>query len=174
MRPLKDDGEWAKIGELGELCITGPQVIPGYMEEKHNEGTFFYKDSARWMKTGDTGYMDEIGYMHYVGRCKEMYISGGYNVYPPEIEKYISAHEKVNAVAVLGVDDPVWGEIGYAFVQLEQGAEMAAEEVTAYCKEGLAGYKVPKKIFIRTELPKTAVGKIEKKTIKNNLEVYTS
>lgn len=174
MKALKDDGEWGKVGELGELCITGPQVIPGYMEEKHNEGTFFHKDSARWMKTGDTGYMDEMGYMHYVGRCKEMYISGGYNVYPPEIEKYISAHEKVNAVAVLGVDDPVWGEIGYAFIQLEQGAEMAAEEVIAYCKEGLAGYKVPKKVFIRTELPKTGVGKIEKKTIKNNLDLYTN
>ena len=174
MRPLKDDGAWAKIGELGELCITGPQVVPGYMDKEHTEATFFEKDGARWMKTGDTGYMDESGYMHFVGRCKEMYISGGYNVYPPEIEAYLGKHEKINAAAVVGVSDPVWGEVGYAFIQPEKDIELTAEEVNIYCKEGLADYKRPKKVFIRTDIPKTAIGKIEKKTINNNIDFYTS
>ncbi len=174
MKALKEDRTWAEVGELGELCITGPQVIPGYMDEKDNVGTFFKKDGKRWMKTGDTGYMDERGYMHFVGRNKEMYISGGYNVYPPEIEGYLGAHPKINAAAVLGIPDPVWGEIGYAFIQPEENVELDVEEVLLYCKEGLADYKRPKRIFIRTDIPKTPIGKIEKKTLKNNLERYTS
>ncbi len=174
MRPLKEDGNWAEIGEIGELCITGPQVIPGYMDEKDNVGTFFERDGITWMKTGDLGRMDENDYMYFVGRSKEMYISGGYNVYPPEIEAFLANHPAVNAAAVIGVPDEVWGEKGYAFVVPEEGSGLVEETLVQYCKDGLAGYKRPSRFFISKDLPKTGVGKIEKKTIKNNMDKYTN
>ena len=173
MKALKDDGNWAEPWENGELCISGPQVIPGYMDEKDNVGNFFEKDGIRWMKTGDIGHLDENDYLYFVGRSKEMYISGGYNVYPPEIEAFLSAHPLINAAAVIGVADPIWGETGYAFLVPEEGIEVDQDTIVQFCKDELAGYKRPSRIFINPDLPKTGVGKIEKKTIKDNMDKYT-
>lgn len=173
MKALKGDETWAGPEEIGELCITGPQVIPGYMDEKDNSGTFFEKDGAIWMKTGDLGRIGKENYMYFSGRTKEMYISGGYNVYPPEIEAFLGNHPLVNAVAVIGVADEVWGEKGYAFVIPEEGVQVDEKTLAQYCKDGLANYKRPSRIIINKELPKTPIGKIEKKTIANNIEKYT-
>ncbi len=169
MRVQRNDGTWADIGEIGELLIKGGQVITGYMDPEHDEGNFF----EGYLKTGDLGYLDENKYLYFVGRSKEMYISGGYNVYPPEIEGFLSAHPLINGAAVIGVADDVWGEIGYAFVIPEEGSNLDVETVNAYCREGLSDYKRPKKVFISTNLPKTAIGKIAKKTIRDNMDKYT-
>ncbi len=124
------------------------------------------------MKTGDLGYMDENNYLHYVGRIKEMYISGGYNVYPLEIESFLNAYPGVNTSAVLGIPDGVWGETGCAFVIPEEGVELTTQQITGYCREGLADYKRPRKIIILKDLPRSAIGKIAKQELVKNLNDY--
>ncbi len=166
----KTNGEWAKTGEVGELLVKGDSVIKTYMDEEDNVGTF----EDGWLKTGDLGYLDENNYLHFVGRLKEMYISGGYNVYPLEIESYLNAHPKINTSCIIEMPDEIFGEVGVAFVIPEEGADLKPEEVARYCEEGLADYKRPKKIIIRKDLPKTLIGKLAKQEIRKNLEKYLS
>ena len=166
----KTTGEWAKTGEVGELLVKGDSVIKTYMDPEDNKGTF--EDS--WLRTGDLGYLDENNYLHFVGRLKEMYISGGYNVYPLEIESYLNANPKINTSCIIEVPDDIFGEVGYAFVVPEEGETLTSEEVARYCEEGLADYKRPKKIIIRKDLPKTLIGKLAKQEIRKNLEKYIS
>ncbi len=164
----KTNGEWAKTGEVGELMVKGDSVIQTYMDPEDNEGTF----EDGWLKTGDLGYLDENNYLHFVGRLKEMYISGGYNVYPLEIESYLNAHPKINTSCIIEMPDEIFGEIGVAFVVPEEGVEITLEEIADYCEEGLADYKRPKKIIIRKDLPKTLIGKLAKQDIRKNLDKY--
>src|SRR5699024_2112012 len=111
---------------------------------------------------------------HFVGRLKEMFISGGYNVYPLEIETYLNRYPGVNAACVLEIPDDTWGEIGVAFLIPEAGITLNIDEIVQYCKEGLANYKIPKQFYVRTDLPKTLVGKIAKQEIRINMEAYMS
>ncbi len=168
MKVLKPDSTWVDRGETGELCVKGDSVISSYMDEKDNENAFF----DGWLRTGDLGYMDDRNYMHYVGRSKEMYISGGYNVYPLEIESFLNAHPKINTSAVIEVPDELWGERGIAFVAPEEGVEVAESEIMGYCKEGLADYKRPKKIVVEKDLPRTRVGKVDKQSIRKEIGRY--
>jgi len=168
MKVLRSDNTWAKPGERGELCVKGDSVISSYMDEKDNENTFF----EGWLKTGDLGFMDERDYMHYVGRSKEMYISGGYNVYPLEIESFLNAHAKINTSAIIEVPDNLWGERGIAFVVPEEGVEITEAEIMAYCKENLADYKRPKKVVVEKDLPRTRVGKVDKQSIRREIGKY--
>ncbi len=168
MKVLNPEGNWAEPGVIGELIVKGDQVIKGYLDSEDDASTF----ADGWLKTGDLGFMDNNDYMHFVGRLKELYISGGYNVYPPEVEGFISAHPMVNAAVVFGVPNPIWGEVGYAFVVPELDAKLEAQDLMDYCQEGLADYKRPQKIFIRKDLPKTPLGKLAKKEIKDNMEQY--
>ena len=169
MKTLKDDESWAKVGEVGELLVKGDSVISSYMDE-HDNKDVFYKG---WLRTGDLGYMDENNYLHYVGRSKEMYISGGYNVYPLEIESYLNAYPGINTSAIVEVPAEIWGEVGYAFVVPEEGVDLDVEEIKNYCREGLADYKQPRKIIIKKDLPKTLIGKIAKQEIRKDLKKYT-
>jgi len=166
----KTTGEWAQSGEVGELLVKGDSVIRTYMDPEDNSGTF----EDGWLKTGDLGYLDENNYLHFVGRLKEMYISGGYNVYPLEIESYLNAHPKINTSCIIEVPDEIFGEVGYAFVVPEEGEILKPEEIARYCEEGLADYKRPKRIIIRKDLPKTLIGKLAKQEIRKNLEKYIS
>jgi long-chain acyl-CoA synthetase len=168
MKVLRPDNTWANTGERGELCVKGDSVISRYMDEKDNEGAFF----EGWLKTGDLGFMDERNYMHYAGRSKEMYISGGYNVYPLEVESFLNAHPKINTSAIIEVPDPLWGERGIAFIVPEEGMQIDEAEVLAYCKEGLADYKRPRKIVIEKDLPRTRVGKVDKQSIRREIKRY--
>ena len=169
MRAIRPDGTWADPGEIGELVLKGDAVIPTYMNPEDNIGVFL---EDGWMRTGDLGYMDENNYLHYVGRVKEMYISGGYNVYPLEIESYLNAYPGVNTSAVIGVEDKLWGETGYAFVIPEVGAEITVQEIADYCKEGLADYKRPRKIFVVKDVPRSNIGKVAKGELARNMEAY--
>lgn len=168
MKIMKLDNTWAEVGEIGELLVRGDTVINSYLNKEDNEGSFY----EGWLKTGDLGFLDERGYLNFVGRIKEMYISGGYNVYPLEIETFLNAYPSVNAACIIEVPDNVWGEVGYAFIVPEEGANLTTQEIEDYCMEGLAGFKRPRKIFIEKELPKTAVGKIAKQEVRKNIDQY--
>ncbi|WDP89540.1 MAG: acyl--CoA ligase [Desulfobacter sp.] len=161
-------GEQVPIGDVGEIWVKGDSVIKGYMDPEDDKGVF----DDGWMSTGDLGKLDENGYLHFMGRIKEMYISGGYNVYPMEIESYLNTYKGVNTSAVLEIPDPVWGETGVAFVIPEQGAELNRDALLAYCKEGLADYKRPRKIIITQDVPRSLIGKIAKNELRKSINDY--
>jgi len=146
--------------EVGEIALRGDVVMIGYYG--HPEETARQIDEEGWLYTGDMGKLDECDYLHILGRKKEMYISGGYNVYPLEIEAYMDTHPDVMASACIGHPDSVMGEAGVIFVTLKPGAETTRRELRAYCKQGLARYKQPRYIYILDALPTTAVGKVDK------------
>ncbi len=165
---IRSDGSWADVGEVGELLVKGDSVISTYMDPEDNQGTF----QDGWLKTGDLGFLDDKNYLHFVGRVKEMYISGGYNVYPLEIESFLNSHPKINTSCIIEIEDGIYGETGCAFVVPESGVTLDVEEVLNFCEEHLADYKRPKKIIIRDDLPKTLIGKLAKQEIRKNLEKY--
>lgn len=145
------------VGEPGELCIKGPQVMKGYWN-KPEETASTLRDG--WLHTGDVAVMDEDGYFRIVDRLKEMIISGGYNIYPREIEEVLYQHPAVLEAAAIGVPDSYRGESAKAFVVLKPGASATADELIAFCKQNLAPYKVPRSLEFRDALPKTMIGKI--------------
>lgn len=153
------------IGEgTGELALKGPTVTPGYW--KNDEAT---KETIRdgWFFTGDVVKRDAEGFLFVVDRIKNMYISGGENVYPAEVEYVLRKHPAIEAVAIIGVPDEKWGETGKAFIVKKQEAEVSAEEITTYCIEKLAKYKVPKQIEFIEALPVNNAGKIDRKKLKS-------
>jgi len=148
------------VGEQGEICVRGPQVMLGYANRaKENIDIFL----GGRLHTGDVGYLDSDGYLFIVDRIKELIISGGFNVYPRHVEEVIHAHPSVEEVAVCGVADSHRGEIVQAFVKLRQGASLTAAELRDFCKERLAPFQVPRRIEFRESFPKTAIGKVSKK-----------
>lgn len=154
------------IGEVGELLIQGPQIMKGYLNNPE-ETAQTLKDG--WLFTGDLAKMDEDGFFYIVGRKKELIIASGFNVYPIEIEDVIYSHPKVLEAAVMGIPDPYRGETIKAFVVLKEEEELAEKELIEFCKEKLASFKVPRSITFLEELPKTAVGKVLKRKLKEQL-----
>ncbi|MGN4125189.1 AMP-binding protein [Lysinibacillus sphaericus] len=155
-------GKCCVPNEVGELFIRGKHMFEFYWNNPlETEKTIV----NGWLKTGDLAKMDEDGDFYIVGRCKEMIISGGENVYPQEVEQCILRHQLVKEVAVIGAPDDYWGEIVTAFIVCSQKTAVISQEITALCKESLGRYKMPKKIFFIEELPKTIVGKIDKKAL---------
>ena len=150
------------VGEEGELCIAGPQVMKGYWNRPDETAIALRTDDAgrTWLYTGDVAWMDEDGYSYIVQRKKDMIIVGGFNVYPSEVEGVLYTHPAVMEVAVIGIPDAYRGEVVKACVVLKQGASATPEELIAHCTGGLAEFKVPAKLELRESLPKTAVGKI--------------
>ncbi len=153
-----------KQGNVGELLLKGPHIFSGYWDEP--EETKKTIESDGWVHTGDLAMQDEEGYFYIVGRRKEMYISGGENIYPVEIEELLFKHPAVDLAAVIGVPDEKWGEVGKAFITLKPGKNTSKEKVRNYLIERLAKYKVPKYIEIRDDLPTSATGKILKRELK--------
>lgn len=159
---VNDDGKEVQIGEVGELWLKGPVCTEGYW---NNPNATQETIEQGWLKTGDLVRKDEEGYFFIVDRKKDMFISGAENVYPAEIEQLLVKHKNVKEVAVIGVPDETWGEVGMAFVVTEFG-ELTSDELSSYCKEYLAKFKVPKHFVFMVELPKSDTGKIQKKTLK--------
>ena len=157
-----ETGEDAKVKEIGELIVRGPQMMKGYWN-KPDETEAVLRDG--WLYTGDLGYMDEHGYFYIVDRKKDMIIASGYNIYPREVEEVLYEHPKIQEAVVIGVPDAYRGETVKAFIVLKEGAECSEEELRAFMKEKLAPYKVPKIYEFRKELPKTAVGKILRRAL---------
>jgi len=150
------------IGEEGELCIAGPQVMKGYLNKPGETSIALRKDESgkTWLYTGDVARMDEDGYTYIVQRKKDLILVSGFNVYPSEVEGVLFTHEAVMEAAVIGVPDSYRGEHVKAFVVLKPGAEATVSDLIAHCETGLAEFKVPREIVFRESLPKTAVGKV--------------
>lgn len=161
-------GAEVPAGDIGELCFLGDAVCRGYFRMPEETAETFEKDG--WLHTGDMGCVDEQGYITLKGRKKEMYLQGGYNVYPVEVENLLGKHPKVLMAAGIGVPDPVLGEVGRYYIVPRPGAEPSEEELKAYCKQHLADYKVPRQIVFRESLPLTPVGKIMKLRLKEEFE----
>ncbi len=158
-----DDGETEMpLGEIGEIVLTGPQVMKGYhnMPTETANSLRQLKDGKTWLFTGDIARMDEDGYFYIVDRKKELIKPGGFQVWPREVEEAIMDHPKVLEVGVGGIPDPKSGETVKAWVVLKPGETATEDEIKEFCKERLAPYKVPRYVEFRSELPKTTVGKI--------------
>ena len=156
-----DNGNQLAQGEAGEICARGPQVMRGYWQQD-NTGVFF---DGGWFRTGDIGIMDQDGFFKIVDRKKDMIKVSGFNVYPNEIENVIASHPKVLEVAAIGVPDAKSGEVIKVFI-VKKDPTLTEEELKAFCHENLTNYKVPKYFVFRTELPKSNVGKILRRVLK--------
>ncbi|MGR3894963.1 long-chain-fatty-acid--CoA ligase FadD2 [Pseudomonas sp. 1176_21] len=161
---IDDDGNELALGERGELCIKGPQVMKGYWQRP--DATAEVLDAQGWLKTGDIAVIDPDGFTRIVDRKKDMIIVSGFNVYPNEIEDVVMAHPKVANCAAIGVPDERSGEAVKLFVVPRDGG-VSVEELKAYCKANFTGYKVPKQIVLRNSLPMTPVGKILRRELRD-------
>lgn len=157
-----ETGEPLPPGEVGEICVKGPQVMKGYWN-RPEETAQTLRDG--WLLTGDLGYMDENGYFYVVDRKKDMIIAGGYNIYPREIEEVLYEHPDIVEVVAAGVPDPYRGETVKAYVVLKEGSAVTEKELNEFARKHLAAYKAPRLYEFRDELPKTAVGKILRRAL---------
>lgn len=160
---LGNGTEEVPVGELGELIIKGPQVMKGYWNMPE-ETAITLRDG--WLYTGDIARVDEDGYLYIVDRKKDLIIASGYNIYPRDVEEVIYEHPAVQEAVVIGVPDPYRGETVKAYVVLKAGKEISEEELIEYCRKNMATYKVPRMIEFRDELPKTNVGKILRRALR--------
>ncbi len=155
-------------GEDGEIAICGPQVMKGYWNKpEENEKVFREIDGRRFFLTGDIGHMDEEGYFLITDRKKDLILVGGFNCYPREVEEVLYTHPKVANAAVIGVPDPKSGEAVKAFIQLVPGEEATEEEILEFCRERLTGYKRPRTVEFRDELPTSVIGKVLRRVLRD-------
>ena len=157
-------GFQVRIGAAGEILLRGPNVMLGYTGDA--AATAEAVDADGWLHTGDIGHLDERGYLTITDRLKDMYICGGFNVYPAEVEQALARHPKVAESAVVGVADERLGEVGKAFVVPRPGTEPSADELIEFCRERLAKFKVPRQIAFRTDLPRNPSGKTLKRVLR--------
>jgi fatty-acyl-CoA synthase len=163
-----DNGRELKPFETGEICVIGPAVFAGYYDNPEANAKAF-RDG--WFRTGDLGHVDEEGFVYITGRASDMYISGGSNIYPREVEEKILTHPAVGEVAVLGVPDPFWGEVGVAVCVAREGAKPVSEaELAAFLAPKVPRYKMPKRFFFWEALPKSGYGKVPKRMVRDELE----
>ncbi|MBI5319706.1 acyl-CoA synthetase [Bradyrhizobium sp.] len=163
-----DNGHELKPFETGEICVIGPGVFAGYYDNPEANAKAF-RDG--WFRTGDLGHVDAEGFVYITGRASDMYISGGSNIYPREVEEKILTHPAVGEVAVLGVPDPFWGEVGVAVCVAREGAKPVSEaELAAFLAPKVPRYKMPKRFFFWEALPKSGYGKVPKRMVRDELE----
>lgn len=158
-----DSGQTCAPGVIGEILCRGETVMMGYY--KNEEATRQSMLADGWLRTGDLGCFDEHGYLHVTGRLKDMYKSGGINVYPSEVEQHLVRHPDIRMVSIVGVADERLGEVGFAFVQCHEGKTLTIEDIRDFCKGSLASYKVPFYMQLVDEIPRTNTGKVEKRTL---------
>ena len=163
MRIADEQGRDVTRGARGEIVVRGPIVMTGYWR-RPEETTQSRIDG--WHRTGDLGVMDDEGNVSLVGRLKELYISGGENVYPAEVEDVLMRMPQIADAGVIGIPDEKWGETGLAVVVAAPGETVTEDEVIAYCRDKLAGYKRPRKVQFIEALPRTLTGKILKKDLR--------
>jgi fatty-acyl-CoA synthase len=166
-RVVAPDGRDAAVGTPGEIWVKGPNVSGGYWNRPDETASAFTAEG--WFKTGDIGFIDAGGYLTVIDRKKDMFISGGENVYPAEVEKVLKMCPGVAEAAVFGTADPRWGEVGYACVVPEGEPELTSDGLRLFCTERLAGYKVPKYFVLVNELPRTGSGKVLKHVLRRQV-----
>ncbi|MBP6753913.1 MAG: malonyl-CoA synthase [Alicycliphilus sp.] len=164
LRVVDDANQDLPVGEIGNIQVRGPNVFQGYWRMPEKTAEEFTQDG--WFKTGDVGKVDERGYVSIVGRSKDLIISGGYNVYPAEIEGYINEMPGVAESALVGVPHPDFGEVGVAVVIAKPGAQLDGEAIITALKGQLANFKIPKRCFVATELPRNTMGKVQKNLLR--------
>jgi len=152
------------VGETGEILLRGPSVMSGYLDDPAATAEALSPDG--WLRTGDLGVLDERGCLRIVGRAKDMFIVGGFNAYPAEIEDHLLRHPDVRQAAVIGIPDERLGEVGMAFVVTRSGDPAVGPDILVWCRDQIANYKVPRAIEIVDELPVNAAGKVEKITLR--------
>jgi HIP---CoA ligase len=154
------DGAALGAGETGEVLVRGFNVMQGYLNDEQAFAQTV--DAEGWLHTGDLGTLDERGYLRVTDRIKDMYIVGGFNCYPAEIERLFAAHPAVAQIAVIGIPDERLGEVGHAYVVLRAGASADAPELVDWARRNMANYKVPRRVEIVDALPVSAAGKVLK------------
>ena len=162
------DGKPAPNGEVGEVWVRGHLVMQGYYGDPKATAEVMTHDG--WFKTGDLGSFDEAGYLKITGRKKDMFIVGGSNAYPAEIERLLQSHPAVRQAIVVGVPDRRLGEVGFAFLELHDKANADATQLKAFCRGIMADYKVPRYFKFAAELPKTTTGKIQRAVLARQAE----
>jgi acyl-CoA synthetase (AMP-forming)/AMP-acid ligase II len=168
IKVVDDEGNQLPVGGAGELLVRGYPRMTGYFDDPEATAATF-KDG--WLCTGDVGTVDENGYVRLTDRKKHIYISGGFNVAPAEVENALSGYEPIGQVAVVGVPDAYMGEVGAAFVVPKPGQTVTSEDVLAYAQANLANYKVPRFVQIVDSLPMNATGKVLKDELKGQLKL---
>jgi malonyl-CoA/methylmalonyl-CoA synthetase len=168
LRVSADDAKPCAVGEIGHIEVRGPNVFSGYWRMPEKTAEEFSHDG--YFKTGDVGMVDARGYVSIVGRSKDLIISGGYNVYPAEIEGYINAMPGVAESALVGVPHPDFGEVGVAVVIAKPGAAPDADAIVKALKANLANFKIPKRCFLVSELPRNAMGKVQKNLLRQQYQ----
>lgn len=166
VRIVAEDGSVLPSGEAGEVVVRGYNVMQGYFDDP--EATAETIDEDGWLHTGDIGVLDERGYLRITDRLKDMYVVGGFNAYPAEIEQALARHPAIAESAVIGVPDERMGEVGKAFVVLRPGQQAEPEEILAWSREQMANYKVPRNVVIVDVLPRNASGKVLKTELRNH------
>lgn len=166
VRILSAEGQWLDSGE-GEVCVKNDTVMAGYLNRQEQTKDAFTEDGS--LRTGDLGYIREDGNLVLVGRIKEMFKSGGYNIYPREIEKVLDEHPEVQLSAVISRPDPDFHEVGVAFVQMSPKSSVDSSQLRDWCRDKLANFKIPKEVVILTSLPLLPVGKVDKKALQQQL-----
>lgn len=164
------------LGEAGELCISGPQVMKGYWQRPDETAQALRRDASGklWLYTGDVARVDEDGYTSIVQRKKDLIIVDGFNVYPSEVETVLYTHPAVRLAAAIGVPDPYHGEVVRACIALREAVTVTADDIIAHCKTQLAPYKVPRQVEVRDTLPMSAVGKILYRVLRDELATKTT
>jgi len=166
IRVCNDAGTPLPVGEDGEICLRGPKVTRGYWRDEARTRASFHDD---WFRTGDIGYLDAEGYLFLTDRKKDMIISGGENIASSEVERVLYQMPQVAEAAVIGLPDERWGECVVAVVVLKAGESLDLPQLLTFCSGRLGGFKTPKKLFIRTELPRNASGKVLKRDLRDLL-----
>jgi fatty-acyl-CoA synthase len=162
-RVAGDDGADASRGTIGELWVKGPNITKGYWNQPEATAAAF---TDGWLHTGDAALVDEDGFYFIVDRWKDMYISGGENVYPAEVENVLYQHESIAEAAVIGIPDHRWGEVGRAVVVVKPDRSLSEDAVIAHCAANLARYKLPHSVVFTDALPRNATGKVHKPTLR--------
>jgi fatty-acyl-CoA synthase len=165
---IRDDaGHRVAAGENGEICLRGPKVTPGYWKDPEKTAAAFFGD---WFRSGDVGYLDQDGFLFLTDRKKDIITSGGENIASSEVERVIYELAQVREVAVIGVSDERWGERPVAIVVLADSAALELPDLADHCRQRLAGFKVPKQLIIRDQLPRNPSGKVLKRVLRAELE----
>jgi fatty-acyl-CoA synthase len=167
IKVVDDEGNELPWGEVGELYIRGPNVTPGYWNNPEATEDSF---EDGWLKTGDAARFDDEGFVYIVDRWKDMYISGGENVYPAEVENVIYQLPQIAEAAVIGVPDERWGETGKVFISLKEGQKIDEKDIIEHCLKNLAKFKVPQSIVFVDLLPRNATGKVLKRELREEAE----
>jgi long-chain acyl-CoA synthetase len=160
-----DSGREVTLGQVGEICIRGPQVMVGYWQRPDETEHVMFPDG--FLHTGDMGYVDQSGYVFLVDRKKDMILVSGFNVYPNEVEEVVAMHDGIAEVAAIGVADEHSGEAVKIFV-VRKDHSLTAEALIEHCRKHLTGYKIPRFVEFRADLPRTNVGKILRRALKEN------